>query len=137
MRTLLRFQVSPKSLQAFEEYGLSEDPLLLQAQVRELKVHLENQIKLIHQMQSLERRNPVAGHHSDQLTNQGGAQIHHARPSREQMREKDCDKEAPAIIGETSEAERKKSAKEQLQHARSRSASPARLQCNAVIHLKY
>ncbi|XP_019738154.1 CDK5 regulatory subunit-associated protein 2 isoform X3 [Hippocampus comes] len=124
--TLSSAKVSLKSLQTFEEYGLSEDPLLLQAQVRELKVHLESQTKLILQMQSV-RRNPVAGHCSDQLTNQDGAQIHHARPSREQMREKDCDREAPAKIGETSDAERKKSAKEQLQHARSRSASPASL----------
>ncbi|XP_051906465.1 CDK5 regulatory subunit-associated protein 2 isoform X2 [Hippocampus zosterae] len=125
--TLSSAKVSQKSLQNFEEYGLSDDPLLLQAQVRELKVHLESQTKLIHQMPSLVQRNPVPGHRSDQLTNQDGAQIHHARPSREQMREKDCDREAPAITDETSETERKKSAKVQLQHARSRSASPASL----------
>lgn len=43
----------------YDEYGVSEDPLQLQAQVRELKVQLENQTKLILQMQSLLRRNSV------------------------------------------------------------------------------
>lgn len=43
----------------YDEYGVSGDPLQLQAQVRELKVQLENQTKLILQMQSLMRRNSL------------------------------------------------------------------------------
>ena len=54
------FQVSLKSLQVYDEYGVSEDPLQLQAQVRELKVQLENQTKLILQMQNLLRRNSLS-----------------------------------------------------------------------------
>ncbi|XP_077353236.1 CDK5 regulatory subunit-associated protein 2 isoform X3 [Festucalex cinctus] len=128
--TLSSAKVSLKSLQTYEEYGLSEDPLLLQAQVRELKVQLESQAKLIRQMQSLVRRNsvdPVAGHRSDQLTNRDATQDRHARTSREQMREKDGDGVDRVNRSETSEAGGKTRVKEQLQHARSRSTSPASL----------
>ncbi|XP_062415001.1 CDK5 regulatory subunit-associated protein 2 [Pungitius pungitius] len=52
-------KVSLKSLQVYDEYGASKDPLQLQAQVRELKVQLENQTKLILQMQGLLRRTSV------------------------------------------------------------------------------
>ncbi|XP_077441671.1 CDK5 regulatory subunit-associated protein 2 isoform X1 [Vanacampus margaritifer] len=128
--TLSSAKVSLKSLQTYEEYGLADDPLLLQEQVRELKVQLESQAKLIRQMQSLVRRNsvePVAGLRSGQLNNRDGAQSRHARPSREQMREKDGDGADRVAQSETSEAGGKKSVKEQLQHARSRSTSPASL----------
>ncbi|XP_028318007.1 CDK5 regulatory subunit-associated protein 2 isoform X2 [Gouania willdenowi] len=53
-------KVSLKSLQVFNEYGVSEDPLQLQGQVRELKVQLETQTKLILQMQSLLRKSSIS-----------------------------------------------------------------------------
>ncbi|XP_058473906.1 CDK5 regulatory subunit-associated protein 2 isoform X2 [Solea solea] len=53
-------KVSLKSLQVYDEYGVSKDPLQLQAQVRELKVQLENQTKLILQMRNLLRRNSLS-----------------------------------------------------------------------------
>ncbi|XP_037121010.1 CDK5 regulatory subunit-associated protein 2 isoform X5 [Syngnathus acus] len=110
-------KVSLKSLQTYEDYGLSEDPLLLQAQVRELKVQLERQARLARQMQR-NAVDPVGGHRSDQLTDRDGTQSRPARPGREQTR----DGEPRATSGETDEAERKTSAK-----GRSRSTSPASL----------
>ncbi|XP_060917461.1 CDK5 regulatory subunit-associated protein 2 isoform X3 [Labrus mixtus] len=59
-------KVSLKGLQVYDEYGVSEDPHQLQGQVKELKVQLENQTKLILQMQSLLRRNSLS---SDQVAN--------------------------------------------------------------------
>ncbi|KAM3874007.1 CDK5 regulatory subunit-associated protein 2 [Diretmus argenteus] len=53
-------KVSLKSPQAYEDYGVSEDPLQLQAQVRELKVQLESHTKVILHMQSLLRRNSLS-----------------------------------------------------------------------------
>ncbi|KAI4817082.1 hypothetical protein KUCAC02_009368 [Chaenocephalus aceratus] len=53
-------QFSLKSLQVYDDYGVSKDPLQLQAQVRQLKVQLENQTKLILQMQRLLRRNSLS-----------------------------------------------------------------------------
>ncbi|XP_061555293.1 CDK5 regulatory subunit-associated protein 2 isoform X3 [Phycodurus eques] len=128
--TLSSAKISLKSLQTYEEYGLSEDPLQLQAQVRELKIQLESQTKLVSQMQSLVRRNSinlVAGHRSDQSTNRDGTQGRHPRPSREQMRENEGDGKDQSIRSEASEAAGKKGMKEQLQHSRSRSTSPASL----------
>ncbi|XP_061148889.1 CDK5 regulatory subunit-associated protein 2 isoform X2 [Syngnathus typhle] len=113
-------KVSLKSLQTYEDYGLSEDPLLLQAQVRELKVQLERQAKLARQMQR-NAVDPVGGHRSDQLTDRDGTQSRPARPGREQTRD-----EEPRATSDV-EAERKTSAKGQLQQARSRSTSPASL----------
>ncbi|KAG7268207.1 hypothetical protein CRUP_022896, partial [Coryphaenoides rupestris] len=46
-------KVSLKSLQAFEDYGVSEDPAELRAQVRELRLQLESQARAARQMQSL------------------------------------------------------------------------------------
>ncbi|XP_061703679.1 CDK5 regulatory subunit-associated protein 2 isoform X1 [Syngnathoides biaculeatus] len=128
--TLSSAKVSLKSLQTYEEYGLSEDPLQLQAQVRELKTQLESQTKLVSQMQSLLQRNAInlaGGHRSDRSTSRDGTQDHHARHSREPMREKDGEGKDRSVRSEASESEAKKATKEQLQHARSRSASPASL----------
>ncbi|KAM6975679.1 LOW QUALITY PROTEIN: CDK5 regulatory subunit-associated protein 2 [Tautogolabrus adspersus] len=78
-------KVSLKGLQVYDEYGASEDPHQLQGQVKELKVQLENQTKLILQMQSLLRRNSLS---SDQVANtsdpsavrdQGGAHGDHGQ----------------------------------------------------------
>lgn len=55
------FQVSLKSLQAYDDYGASDDPQQLQRQVRELKVQLEHQTRLALQLQSLLRHGSLAG----------------------------------------------------------------------------
>lgn len=54
------FQVSLKNLQVYDKCGVSEDPLQLQGQVRELKSQLENQNKVILQMQRLLRHNSLS-----------------------------------------------------------------------------
>ncbi|XP_034047375.1 CDK5 regulatory subunit-associated protein 2 isoform X2 [Thalassophryne amazonica] len=54
-------KASLKSLQVYEDYGASGDPLLLQAQVRELKVQLESQTKVILQMQNFLHQNSLSG----------------------------------------------------------------------------
>ncbi|XP_031711906.1 CDK5 regulatory subunit-associated protein 2 isoform X5 [Anarrhichthys ocellatus] len=137
-------KVSLKSLHVYDEYGVSKDPLQLQGQVRELKFHLENQTKLILQMQSLLRRNSLS---SDLVTNtsdpttvkdQEGTQREDRSPDRSyrggQLREKK-EGENQAMNDKTSslnmELERERtlnrSMSEQLQQTRSRSTSPARL----------
>ncbi|XP_008298824.1 CDK5 regulatory subunit-associated protein 2 isoform X2 [Stegastes partitus] len=137
-------KVSLKSLQVYDAYGVSEDPLQLQAQVRELKVQLENQTKLILQMQSLLRRNSLS---SDLVANtsdlsiikdQEGAQKEDRSQDRSyrsgQLREKK-EGENQAMKDKTShlnlELERErtlnKGTSEHLQQTRSGSTSPARL----------
>ncbi|XP_075944652.1 CDK5 regulatory subunit-associated protein 2 isoform X4 [Anarhichas minor] len=137
-------KVSLKSLHVYDEYGVSKDPLQLQGQVRELKFHLENQTKLILQMQSLLRRNSLS---SDLVTNtsdpttvkdQEGTQREDRSPDRSyrggQLREKK-EGENQAMNDKTSslnmELERERtlnrSMSEQLQQTRSHSTSPARL----------
>lgn len=55
------FQVSLRSLQVYDEYGASDDPHQLQRQVRELKVQLEHQTRVVLQLQSLLRHGSLAG----------------------------------------------------------------------------
>ncbi|KAM6901049.1 CDK5 regulatory subunit-associated protein 2 [Lycodopsis pacificus] len=137
-------KVSLKSLQVYDEYGVSKDPLQLQGQVRELKFHLENQTKLILQMQSLLRRNSLSSDlvatTSDPTTvnDQEGTQREDRSPDRSyrggQLREKK-EGENQAMNDKTSslnmELERERmlnrSMSEQLQQTRSCSTSPARL----------
>ncbi|XP_070845922.1 CDK5 regulatory subunit-associated protein 2 isoform X1 [Chaetodon trifascialis] len=137
-------KVSLKSLQVYDEYGVSEDPLQLQGQVRELKVQLENQTKLILQMQSLLRRNSLScdlvANTSDPSSVRDLERTQREDQSRDrsyrsgQIREKK-EGENQAMKDKTShlnmELERERtlnrSMNEQLQQARSRSASPARL----------
>ncbi|XP_031173709.1 CDK5 regulatory subunit-associated protein 2 isoform X2 [Sander lucioperca] len=137
-------KVSLKSLQVYDEYGVSKDPLQLQGQVRELKVQLENQTKLILQMQSLLRRNShssdLVANTSDPSTvrNQDGTLREDLRQDRSyrsgQLGEKK-EGENLAVKDKTShltmELERERtlnrSMSEQLQQSRSRSTSPARL----------
>ncbi|KAM7392630.1 hypothetical protein PAMA_007649 [Pampus argenteus] len=135
-------KVSLKSLQMYEDYGASEDPLQLQTQVRELKVQLESQTKLILQMQSLLRRNSLP---SDLVANSSDPSV--VRDQERTQRE-DCTRdrgyrggllrekkegENQAMKDKTSrlnmELEREKtlSRSQQLQQTRSRSTSPARL----------
>ncbi|XP_047425112.1 CDK5 regulatory subunit-associated protein 2 isoform X3 [Mugil cephalus] len=132
-------KVSLKGLQVYDEYGVSEDPLQLQAQVRELKVQLENQTKLILQMQSLLRRNSLSSdlvtNASDPGTNPGAHKDDRSQDRiyrSGQLREKK-ESENPSAKDKTSllnielERERTASRNEQLQPNRSRSTSPARL----------
>ncbi|XP_059214660.1 CDK5 regulatory subunit-associated protein 2 isoform X2 [Centropristis striata] len=135
-------KVSLKSLQVYDEYGVSKDPLQLQGQVRELKVQLETQTKLILQMQSLLHRSSLssdlvanssdASALRDQEGTQQGDQSQDRSYRNGQLREKK-EGENQAMKDKTSrlnmEAERtlNRSTNEQLQQSRSRSASPARL----------
>ncbi|XP_070706541.1 CDK5 regulatory subunit-associated protein 2 [Pempheris klunzingeri] len=132
-------KVSLKSPQAYDDYGVSEDPLQLQGQVRELKVHLENQTKLILQMQSLLRRNSLSydlvASASDPSTIRDQEDHSQDRSYRSgQLREKK-EGENLAMKDKTSrpslELERERtlnrSVGDQLQQNRSRSTSPARL----------
>lgn len=140
----LFFQVSLKSLQAYDEYGVSEDPLQLQGQVRELKVQLENQTKLILQMQSFLRRSSLssdlAANTSDPSTvrDQEGTQREDHSQDRSyrggQLREKGegekhamKDKNSHLNVELDRERALNRSTGEQLQQTRSRSTSPARL----------
>ncbi|XP_023258444.1 CDK5 regulatory subunit-associated protein 2-like isoform X4 [Seriola lalandi dorsalis] len=138
-------KVSLKGLQVYDEYGVSEDPLQLQAQVRELKVQLENQTKLILQMQNLLRRNSLS---SDLVANISEPSIFIRDPEGKQKEDHSQDRsyrtgqlrekregENQAMKDKTSrlnmELERERilnrSTSEQLPQTRSRSTSPARL----------
>ncbi|KAL3042066.1 hypothetical protein OYC64_020090 [Pagothenia borchgrevinki] len=135
---------SLKSLQVYDDYGVSKDPLQLQAQVRELKVQLENQTKLILQMQSLLRRNSLSSDlvssPPDPSTIRDQAMIHREDKSRDmsyrsgQLREKKegenqamKDKTSLLNMGLDRERALNRSTNEQQQQSRSRSTSPARL----------
>ncbi|XP_063746348.1 CDK5 regulatory subunit-associated protein 2 isoform X3 [Eleginops maclovinus] len=135
---------SLKSLQAYDDYGVSKDPLQLQAQVRELKFQLENQTKLILQMQSLLRRNSLSSDlvpsPPDPLTNRDQAGIHREDKSQHmgyrsgQLREKkegenQAMKDETTLLNTGLDRERtlNRSTNEQQQQSRSRSTSPARL----------
>ncbi|XP_078143085.1 CDK5 regulatory subunit-associated protein 2 isoform X1 [Centroberyx gerrardi] len=136
-------KVSLKSLQAYEDYGVSEDPLQLQAQVRELKVQLESQTRVILQMQSFLRRNSLT---SDLVTTTSDPSMVRDKEGiqREGSTQERSYKSGELLEGENqvmknktshlnAELERERtlnrSMSEQLQQAqqRSRSASPARL----------
>uniref|UniRef100_UPI003AAC0E90 CDK5 regulatory subunit-associated protein 2 n=1 Tax=Centroberyx gerrardi TaxID=166262 RepID=UPI003AAC0E90 len=122
-------KVSLKSLQAYEDYGVSEDPLQLQAQVRELKVQLESQTRVILQMQSFLRRNSLT---SDLGIQREGSTQERSYKSGELLEgENQVMKNKTSHLNAELERERtlNRSMSEQLQQAqqRSRSASPARL----------
>ncbi|KAM3600500.1 uncharacterized protein V6R79_024305 [Siganus canaliculatus] len=137
-------KVSLKSLQVYDEYGVSQDPLQLQGQVKELKVQLENQTKLILQMQNLLRRSSLS---SDLVASASDASIlrdHEGTQREDRSQERSCrsgqlkerrEGENNAMKDKTSglsmEQERvrtpNRSMSEQLQQSRSRSTSPARL----------
>lgn len=125
----------------YDEYGASEDPLQLQAQVRELKAQLENQTKLILQMQSLLRRNS--------LTSDVAANTSDLLSIREQENTQKVNQEKRGQLRKTNEAENQpvkdratrlnldlekektqnQNTNEQLQQTRSDSTSPARSSC--------
>ncbi|CAL8278581.1 unnamed protein product [Merluccius merluccius] len=139
-------KVSLKSLQAFEDYGVSEDPIELQAQVRELRLQLENQTRVAQQMQSLLGRNifpsdlvstpidssrdhqawvGVVSRRSQERCYSGGELKERGEGESQRMRDK------IGVLNKELERERSlnRNMSEQLQQVqhRSRSASPARL----------
>ncbi|XP_053303708.1 CDK5 regulatory subunit-associated protein 2 isoform X4 [Pleuronectes platessa] len=138
-------KVSLKSLQIYDEYGVSENPIQLQGQVRELKVQLENQTKLNLQMQNLLRRSSLssdrianASDHSAVIRDQEGTRreerCQDSSYSTVQQREKKegenqamKDKTSHLNVDQEGERTLNKSITEQLPQTRSRSASPARL----------
>lgn len=136
------FQVSLKSLQAYDEYGASDDPHQLQRQVRELKVQLEHQTRLVLQMQSLLRHGSLAGDsaastsESSAVRDQLGAQREEPGQevsNRSGLQRKSSNGESRAMKDKTSqlnvEVEKERTEDrmgEQLQQNLSRSTSPAR-----------
>lgn len=124
-----------KSLQIYE-YGVSEDPLQLQGQVRELKVQLENQTKVILHMQNLLRRNSLS---SDSFANtpdlssvndQERTPIEESSQGREKKEgEHQALKDKTILLNVELERERAQNRRlsEQLQQNRSRSTSPTKL----------
>uniref|UniRef100_A0A8D3D4E0 Centrosomin N-terminal motif 1 domain-containing protein n=1 Tax=Scophthalmus maximus TaxID=52904 RepID=A0A8D3D4E0_SCOMX len=136
-------KVSLKSLQVYDEYGVSEDPLQLQAQVRELKVQLENQTKLVLQMQNLLRRNSLSSDHVANTSDpsvvikdqEGTRKLSQDRSYRTgQQREKKegenqamRDKTIRLYMEQERERTLNRSTPEKLPQTRSRSTSPARL----------
>ncbi|XP_047228374.1 CDK5 regulatory subunit-associated protein 2 isoform X4 [Girardinichthys multiradiatus] len=134
-------KVSLKGLHMYDDYGASEDPLQLQAQVRELKVQLENQTKVILQMQSLLHRNSlssdIAASASDPPTirekegtqkmdcsQERGGQL---RGKREAVNQSARDRPSIVNMDLWKETTPNRSTSEQLHQTRSRSTSPARL----------
>jgi len=141
MNALVCFQVSLKSLQVYDEYGVSKDPLQLQGQVRELKVQLENQTKLILQMQSPLRRNSLSGelvaNAADPSTvkdQEGTQRRDHTRDGgygsgqlgEKKEGENQADKRSSLNLDLERESTVNRSMSEQLQQTRSHSTSPAR-----------
>ncbi|XP_029371082.1 CDK5 regulatory subunit-associated protein 2 isoform X2 [Echeneis naucrates] len=137
-------KVSLKSLQVYDDYGVSEDPLQLQAQVRELKIQLENQSRLILQMQNLLRRNSLSSDHvantsepsiiirdqeGKQKEDQGQDRNYRTGQQREKKEGENQAMKDKSSLNIQQERERtpKRSASEQLPQTRSRSTSPARL----------
>ncbi|RVE65985.1 hypothetical protein OJAV_G00122060 [Oryzias javanicus] len=135
-------KVSQKGLQVYEDYGASEDPLQLQAQIRELKVQLENQSKLILQMQSLLRRNSLssispAASICDPFTTrepEGTFKVDRSQESNcrggppKGKQGEGQSKDKSTLPGKDLDREKVQDrSMSELQHARSRSTSPARL----------
>lgn len=129
------FQVSLRSLQVYDKYGASEDPLQLQGQVRELKAHLENQTKVILQMQSLLRHNSLSSDLGFSTPDPSSVREQKGRRTEEQSQEGVNKKGENTEIKEKSshlsmekERERAQSRRlsDQLQQTSSGSTSPAR-----------
>ncbi|TWW66400.1 CDK5 regulatory subunit-associated protein 2 [Takifugu flavidus] len=129
-------KVSQKSLQVYNKYGVSEDPLQLQGQVGELKAQLENQTKVILQMQSLLHQNSLSSDLEFRTSDPSCVRDLKGRRAEEESQEgvkKEGDK--PVMNDKSShlsmELERERAQNrrlsEQLQQTRSGSTSPARL----------
>ncbi|XP_010899423.2 CDK5 regulatory subunit-associated protein 2 [Esox lucius] len=134
-------KVCLKSLQTFDSYGLSEDPVQLKAQVGELKTQLESQHREILHLQTLLRRRASLSSElltvaSDSHVAPGGAPGSESprdggQEEGSQEGEQEGLKEKMNRVNVELERERSmnRSMMEQLQQAqhRSRSASPARI----------
>lgn len=136
------FQVSLKSLLVYDEYGATTDPQQLQRQVRELKVQLEHQTRVVLQLQSLLRHGSLAGD-SAVSTSESSAVRDQLRGQREEPGQEGSNRSGLHIGSSTTESQaaRDKSSQvnvevdkertedrmgEQLLQNLSRSASPAR-----------
>lgn len=140
------FQVSLKSLQVYDKYGVSEDPLQLQGQVRELKAQLKNQTKVILQMQSLLRHSSLSSDLDFSTPDPSSVRDQKGRRTEEQSQE-GVKKEGENTVmkDKTShlsmELEREQAQNrrmsEQLQQTSSGSTSPARLEISLIncVHL--
>lgn len=112
--------MSLKSLQIYEDYGVSEDPHQLRNEVRELKAQLENQTRVILHMQSTLRRSSLS---SDLLTDTSTQKEDQDRGYRAgQLREK-RERNSQATKETNSRANTET---EKMNQNSSRSASPAR-----------
>ncbi|XP_015238198.1 PREDICTED: CDK5 regulatory subunit-associated protein 2 isoform X2 [Cyprinodon variegatus] len=131
-------KVSLKGLQIYDEYGASEDPLQLQAQVRELKVQLENQTKVILQMQSLLHRNSlssdIVANTSDPLSireKEGPHKVDYGPESGGKLRgQREAENQSRSNVVNMDlwkDRTPNRTTSEQLNQTRSRSTSPARL----------
>lgn len=132
----------------YDEFGVSEDPLQLQAQVRELKAQLENQTKLVLQMQSFLRRSSLssdaAANTSDLLSSrehQVTQKMSHSPEKSGQLRKKNEAENQPMKDRATrlnldldEEKTQNQNTSEQLQQTCSRSTSPARSAFFSVIY---
>lgn len=131
----------------YDEFGVSEDPLQLQAQVKELKAQLENQTKLVLQMQSFLRRSSLssdaAANTSDLLSireHEITQKVNHSPEKSGQLRKKNeaenqpmKDRATRLNLGLDEEKTQNQNTSEQLQQTRSRSTSPARSTFLSVI----
>lgn len=139
------FQVSQKSLQVYNNYGFSEDPLQLQGQVRELKAQLETQTKVILQMQSLLHQNSLPGDLEFSTPDPSSVRDLKGRRTDRHSQEgvKKREGENPVMKDTSShlsmELERERAQNrrlsEQLQQTRSGSTSPARSEMSLIINL--
>ncbi|XP_056146744.1 CDK5 regulatory subunit-associated protein 2 isoform X3 [Lampris incognitus] len=138
-------KVSLKSLQAYEDYGSTEDPAQLQSQVRELKVQLESQTRGILQMQNLLCKSSLScdlvnntsdpmtrdqeGTMGEGCTQEGGYSHGELREKEDVENQQMKDQISNLNVELQRERTLNRSMTEQLQQAqhRSRSASPARL----------
>lgn len=147
---MVSFQVSLKSLQVYEEYGASDDPHQLQRQVRELKVQLENQTRLVLQLQSLLRHSSLSADLAAS-TSESSAARDQVGPQREEpgqefgnrsgLKKRSSNEENRAMKDKTvqlnMEVEKQRTEDrmgDQLQQNLSRSTSPAR---SAVCRFKF
>lgn len=138
------FQVSQKSLQVYNNYGFSEDPLQLQGQVRELKAQLETQTKVILQMQSFLRQNSLPGDLESSTPDsssvrdlKGRRTDRHSQEGVKKGGENPVMKDTSSNLSMELERERAQNRRlsEQLQQTRSGSTSPARSEMPLIINL--
>lgn len=122
--------MSLRSLQAYDDYGASDDPQQLQTQVRELKAQLENQTRLILHMQSFLRRSSLSSELAATVMSDPSAsrdlEEHGHRDRKEAESQAVRDKSGRLSLELDRERSLNRSVSEPPQQSRSRSTSPAR-----------